>query len=93
RLLKHWRTLRGDQFADKSLFAMIDQTASQLESAQRRNFERWPVLGKYVWPNPRPYPKTYAGEVDKLKNWLAKRLDWMDANIEQLAEGVRIPSR
>lgn len=84
RLVKRWRQLRNDQFAEGAILTTIDNTAQLLDAAQRRNFERWPVLRNYVWPNPRPYPKNYAEEVNKLKNWLSKRIVWIDGNIDTL---------
>jgi hypothetical protein len=57
--------------------------AAILEEAQERNFTLWPILGVYVWPNPGALPDTYAGEVQKMKNWLENRLDWMDFAINQ----------
>ena len=50
-----------------------------LES-QQRNFQRWPVLGQYVWPNSFVGP-TFQSEVDWLKDWVTRRLSWMDANL------------
>lgn len=52
--------------------------AAVLAEAQERNFEYWPILGVYVWPNPGNLPDTYAGEVQKMKTWIAERLDWLD---------------
>lgn len=92
RLLERWRQLRGEQFSEDALFLTIDDTARSLDSAQRRNFERWPVLGSYVWPNPRPYATSYSEEVRQLKTWFAKRIEWMDANIEPfVANAGRAP--
>jgi hypothetical protein len=48
------------------------------------NFDRWDILGKYVWPNPEPYCKTYKEEIEKLKNWLITRSNWIDENINSL---------
>lgn len=89
KLIARWRELRQGDFAPDAILAQIDATAARLEDAQRRNFQRWPVLGNYVWPNPRPYAKTYTGEIRQLKDWFAKRIDWMDANIESLAAQPR----
>jgi hypothetical protein len=44
-----------------------------------RNFDYWPILGIYVWPNPQPIPSNYEGEILALKSWIALRLGWMDA--------------
>ena len=58
----------------------IDDQVALLAEAQERNFDRWPVLGEYVWPN-NYIGNTYEEEVDFLKDWLIERLDWMDANM------------
>ncbi|MBX9850376.1 MAG: CotH kinase family protein, partial [Cytophagaceae bacterium] len=63
------------------LYNYIDSVAAYLNEAQQRNFETWPILGTYVWPNPWPQPATYAGEVQELKTWIQNRLNWLDANI------------
>jgi hypothetical protein len=58
----------------------IDSLASVLEESQQRNFQRWPILGNYVWPN-NFVGNTYAEEIDYLKTWITTRLNWIDANI------------
>ena len=55
----------------------IDATAADLEDAQARNFERWPILDEDVWPNAF-VGGTYAAEVDYLTEWLVDRLAWLD---------------
>ena len=56
-------------------------TLNNLENAER-NFQRWPVLGEWVWPN-QFVGSTYEEEVNYLKDWLNQRLIWMDAQISQ----------
>jgi len=79
-VVRRWRDLRGNLLSQERLFALIDSYADTLNEAQQRNFERWPVLGKYVWPN---YfiGHTYGEEIAYLKNWLAQRLQWMDEQL------------
>jgi len=48
-----------------------------LGPAIQRNFERWPVLGQYVWPNAF-VGLTHKSEVNFLKNWIADRSEWLD---------------
>jgi len=48
-----------------------------LGDAINRNFERWPILDQYVWPNPY-IGYTYDNELDYLKTWLTDRLTWLD---------------
>jgi hypothetical protein len=56
-------------------------TLNNLENAER-NFQRWPILGEWVWPN-QFVGSTYEEEVNYLKDWLNQRLTWMDAQISQ----------
>ena len=76
-----YTSLRANALDTAHLYHYIDSTALFLDSAQRRNFAAWPILGQYVWPNPTPIPTTYAGEVLELKQYLARRLSWLDAHI------------
>jgi len=71
-----WNALKATQI--DTLLAYIDQNATAMNQAQQNNFQRWPILGVYVWPNP-VIPGTYAGEVTQLKTWLTRRIEWMDA--------------
>ena len=42
-----------------------------------RNFNRWPILGEYTWPNYYVFD-TYEEEINYLKTWTLQRLEWMD---------------
>lgn len=76
----------------QSLNTWIDNTANLLNEGQTRNFEKWQILGQYVWPNPSPIPNDYAGEVSELKDWLQRRLNWMDNQLLDTACIVRRPN-
>ncbi len=73
-----WNLLRSTTLHPDSLNVMVDSMAAVLNEGQGRNFVQWPILGTYVWPNPGFLPSTYAGEVDKLKNWITNRTTWID---------------
>lgn len=73
-----WYQLRSNVLSNEYFNSYIDSIAAQLDEAQFRNFVKWPILGIYVWPNPWPYPTTYAGEISNLKTWLSNRLAWLD---------------
>jgi len=83
RLSERWSLHRSGAWSDEALLADIDATALLLEDAAQRNFERWPVLGEYVWPNDfgAEDRSTYAEEVDYLKDWLVDRAAWMDQQL------------
>ena len=76
-----WFDLRKTVLNTTTIFNYIDSTANYLNEAQARHFSQWPILGIYEWPNPSPYPTTYAGEVSYLKTWIQNRLAWLDANM------------
>jgi hypothetical protein len=78
RVIARWKPFKDSA---KGLSKYIDQQAKMLESSQRENFNRWPILNTYVWPN-QAVTGSYKGEVEWLKNWLKKRIDWMDKNIK-----------
>ena len=51
--------------------------AAQLQEAQKRNYERWPMLNRAI--NPNYYVNsTYEQEVRWVKNFATSRLNWME---------------
>jgi len=76
-----WLELRSNYLSNAWFNSYIDSVATALDEAQFRNFYTWPILGIYVWPNPWPYPETYAEEISSLKTWLNNRLNWIDQNL------------
>ena len=59
------------------------QHAAQLRPAVDANFERWPVLGEYVWPNDEGAEdrESWEEELAYLKGWVLARAEWMDARL------------
>jgi len=75
-----WQELRSGVLHTDTIFQFIDSMVLVLGDAQVRNFERWDVLGTYVWPNSY-IGQDYAQEVTFLKNWISQRLNWMEMNM------------
>ena len=82
-----WLTMRAGKLKDDRIVQYIDSVALVLDEAQQRNYERWPILGQYVWPN-QYVGNTYQDEIAFLKQWLLDRLGWMDANMPGICEDV-----
>lgn len=76
-----WKQLRQTSLSNQHINFLIDSINTLLGEAQQRHFQKWPILGQYVWPNPNPIPTTYAEEISTLKQWLTSRIGWMDTNI------------
>jgi len=83
KLVLRWNTLREGDYATATILQYIDSLALSLESPQRRNFQRWNILGNYIWPN-NFVGGTYESEISYLKNWIEDRMAWLDTNIQGL---------
>jgi hypothetical protein len=75
-----WTELRTSILSDSSFIHYIDSMATILTDAAARNYNRWPILGVYVWPN-NYIGNTYQEEITYMKNWILARTAWMDANM------------
>jgi hypothetical protein len=75
-----WFAVRRDLFTTDRLLGMIDDYAALLEEPQARNFDRWSILGRYIWPN-WYIADTFQQEIGWMKGWLADRLTWMDGQV------------
>ncbi len=75
-----WTELREGPLHTDTLIQYIDNQVALIGPASERNFDRWPIIGEYVWPN-NFVGDSYEAEVLYLKNWLNTRLSWMDNNI------------
>lgn len=80
-----WVALRANTFSDERILGLVDSFETLLQLPAQRNFQRWPTLNEYVWPNP-VVTGSYQGEVDRLRSWLASRLIWMDGAFEAMVE-------
>ena len=73
KYIDRFQELRRQQFSDSHINQIIDQMADELREAQERNLDRWKQ-------NPRRrYGRSYQGEVDHMKDWLAERIQFMES--------------
>jgi len=84
KYINRWHELRENVLSDENIENIIDSLVYDLSESQARNFNRWQILGKGVWPNPEPYSKTHDEEINKLKNWFFARTEWIENNIDSL---------
>ncbi|MBA7476869.1 hypothetical protein ES707_12265 [subsurface metagenome] len=71
KYIDRWFELRRGQFSTENINTLIDSMADELMEAQVRNFNRW--------RNAPPRFGSFQGEIDHLKDWLARRTAWIDA--------------
>ncbi|MFH1717559.1 MAG: CotH kinase family protein [Planctomycetota bacterium] len=73
KYIDRWFELRQGPFSTENINTLIDSMADELKEAQVRNFNRW--------PNAAPRFGSFQGEIDHLKNWLARRTSWVDTQL------------
>jgi len=71
--------------ATLEMLAHIQQIAIDYQAAFERNFERFDILGVYVWPNPPQVVEidTFMGQVDYLVDFLYRRMNYLDEYFNQ----------
>jgi hypothetical protein len=73
-----YHQLRETKLSDNYLQSVIDSAQLVIDQAKDRNFDRWPILGQYVWPNYDWQNNSYQDEVNYVRSFLFNRLHWMD---------------
>ena len=89
KVIERYFELRKTVFSEEYLFGFIDDTVKYLKPSIERNYEKWGYTFKTeydlmhpTWRNPR----TYEEAVTQLKDFLTKRIAFMDENIKTLKQ-------
>ncbi|MCH2582891.1 MAG: CotH kinase family protein, partial [Planctomycetes bacterium] len=88
---ERWRQLRGEQLPLAYLMGTVEEHAAVLGESQVRNFQRWTILGTYVWPNFYIAPSRDA-EMTWMSGWLEDRVAWMDGQLLGLPSSPQFSS-
>jgi hypothetical protein len=80
---RRWNTLRKTTLNPQRIIKFMDSTQVVLKDPLQRNFGRFPLYGKKVWPN------YFVGnnaneELFWMENWITARIAWLDAAINSL---------
>lgn len=86
QLAARWRELRQGVFAMDQINARIDEICAPLVNAAPRDLQRWPVgdTGGFFgggMGGGTEQPQDWEGQVDAMRDWIARRLEWIDANL------------
>jgi hypothetical protein len=73
---RRWRELRAAGLR-RAVLASVERSRRELRGAAVRNFRRWPVLDRRIWPKP-VARGSYRAEVRFLRAWLIRRIAWID---------------
>ncbi|MEA3504212.1 MAG: CotH kinase family protein, partial [Bacteroidota bacterium] len=79
-LESRWIELRTNQLSNINVLNIIDSLSAIVSESQKRNFQRWNVIGNGVWPN-YYIGYSYKDEIDFLKSWVINRFSWLDMEL------------
>jgi hypothetical protein len=90
QLKNRWRELRQGPFKTSNILHYVDSVSIRLLNARQRNFERFPIFRIYIWPN-YYVGLNYDQELDYFKTWIAKRILWMDQQLDLIGTSENNP--
>lgn len=90
-LVDSWQGYRSTILSDSRVNEVIDSLTTLLHDAQQRNFNSFPVLNSYVWPN-NYVGGSYENEITYLKNWIFDRMAWMDDQLDHYKFPYSVPA-
>jgi hypothetical protein len=79
-LATRWKEVRSSFLNTNTINATIDSAQVVLKEPLNRNFQKFPLMGRKIWPN-YYVGSTLTDEVNWLKNWIQGRLTWLDAQM------------
>jgi hypothetical protein len=81
RYRERWWELRRGAFATDHIVNMINWYVDKLGEAIDRNFERWDIIGEFIWEWGHEGFDSYEEEIDFLVYWIETRMDWIDGQM------------
>lgn len=89
RVVERYRELRKTYFSEEYLFGFIDETVEYLGDAVPRNYWKWGYSFNdehdLLHPGHRNV-RSYEESVSQIKDFISKRLEFMDENIESVKQ-------
>lgn len=82
-----WFELRQSKFSDEAISGVFDSLVNVVDEAQVRNFQRWPILNFWVWPNAYCCG-AYQQHTNYLQDWMTNRIAWLDGAMTTLYVGI-----
>ncbi len=77
-----YTSLRETSLSLDSIYAFMDSIYNIVIIPQENHYRRWDILGTNTGaPEMDPPSQTYDEEFNRLKDWIATRLTWLDANM------------
>jgi hypothetical protein len=88
KLIERYQSLRKDFLNLENIYHQIDSLTTLVDEACVRHFALYPINGVNSAPEVEPPSETYEEEISRLKEWISKRLVWLDANFPKLRSNI-----
>ena len=83
-----YEDLRRNVLSEQYLHAMVDSVALVVDESQEWHYLTWGNMGAATGtPEVQAPAQTYAEEVQRLKDWITRRLIWLDDNVPGTLNG------
>lgn len=83
-----YEDLRRNLLSNANLHAMVDSVATMVDESQVWHYQTWGNMGVATGTPEVPAPsQSYAEEVQRLKDWIDRRLTWLDENMPGTLNG------
>lgn len=76
-----WNDMRNYMLDTAYIFNYIDSVATRVNEAQQRHFTLYGNLGQVTGTPELDPAYTFAGEIDSVKQWILRRINWLDINM------------
>jgi hypothetical protein len=88
RLIERYQDLRAHLLDLNTINQYIDSVKTYVDAAQKRHFALWPITAPNAAPEVEPPSTSYPEEIARLKEWIRKRISWLDANVPKLRANI-----
>ena len=86
-----YTNLRDNYLSQAMLFAKIDSIANLVNESQEWHYTTWGHMGAATGtPEQQAPSQTFAEEVQRLKDWITRRLAWLDINMPGSLNGCSL---
>ena len=85
QLKTRWFEYRSNVLSNQAVMGRISNYEKEMGEvdAINRNFAKWSILGKWIWPN-NFVGTTYESERIYVEQWIVDRMSWLDGAIDNL---------
>jgi hypothetical protein len=88
QLIDRYSDLRSGFLDLSKINYYIDSLRTSVSEAQKRYFALYPIDKNYMAPEVDKPSKSYDEEIAKLKEWIRRRINWLDANVPELRQNI-----